>query len=89
MAALHRLAVAALGQPFERVLTNRLQHPEARLAAGHALGPKQIIVQERLHAVEDVELEVTGDGPAPSSVKPPTKTARLVKSACSSRLRRS
>ena len=62
VAAAHGLAVAALGQPLERVLAHRLEHPEARLAAGHALGAKQVVVQERLDAVDDVELEIAGDG---------------------------
>ena len=62
MAAPQRLAVAALGQPLERVLANRLQHPEAWLAAGHALGAEQVVAQERFHTVDDVELEVPGDG---------------------------
>ena len=62
MATPHRFAVAALGQPLERVLANRLQHPEARLATGHTLRPEQIVVQERLDAVDDVELEISGDG---------------------------
>ena len=62
VAAPHLLAVAALGQPLERVLADRLQHPEARLAAGHRLGPEQVVVQERLDAVDDVELELSGDG---------------------------
>ncbi len=61
MAAAHLLAVSALGQPLERVLADRLQHPEAGLTARHRLGPEQVVVQERLHAVDDVELEVSGD----------------------------
>ena len=61
VAAAYVVAVAALGQPLERVLADRLQHPEAGLAAGHWLRPKQVVVQERLDAVDDVELEVTGD----------------------------
>ena len=64
MAALHRVAVAALGQQLERVLTDRLQHPEPRVATGHWLGPKQIVVQERVHAVGDIELAISGDGRA-------------------------
>ena len=61
MAAAHGLAVAALGQPLERVLADRLQHPEAGLAGGHGLRPKQAVVQQRLDTGDDVELEVAGD----------------------------
>ena len=51
------LAVAALGQPLERVLADRLEHSEAGLAAAMRLRPEQVVVQERLDPVDDVELE--------------------------------
>ena len=54
----HGMAVAALLQPFERVLADRLQHPEAGLAAGHRLRPQQVVVQQRLDAGGHVEREV-------------------------------
>ena len=50
-----------LGQPLERVLADRLQHPEARLAARHRLRPEQAVVEQRLDAGEHVELEVAGN----------------------------
>ena len=55
------MAVAALLQPLERVLADRLQHPEAWLAGGHRLRPQQVVVQQRLDAGDDVELEVAGN----------------------------
>ena len=55
VAAADVIAVAALGQPLEGVLANRLQHPEAGLAAAMRLRPEQVVVQERLHSVDDVE----------------------------------
>ena len=62
MAAAHGLAVAALGEPLERVLPHRLEHSEAGLAFGHALGAKQAVVQERLDPVDHVQVEVAGHG---------------------------
>ena len=57
MAATHRLAVAALGESLERVLPHRLQHSEAGLAFGYALGAKQAVVQERLDPVDHVQVD--------------------------------
>ena len=62
VAAAHGLAVATLGEALERVFPHRLEHSEARLALGHALGAQQVVVQERLEPVDHVEVEVAGHG---------------------------
>ena len=62
MVASYGLAVAALGEPLERVLPDRLEHSEAGIAFGHALGAKQAVVQERLDPVDQVQVEVGGHG---------------------------
>ena len=62
MAAPQLLAIATLGQPSDGVLADRLQHPEAWLAAGQGLRPDEAVVQQRLDAGDHIELEVAGDG---------------------------
>ena len=59
----YRLAVAALGQAFERVFADRLEHAEPRLVPSGALSPEQVVFSERVHARDDVELDVPGSRP--------------------------
>ena len=79
------LELAALGKPLERVLANRLEHLEPRLALG-ALGlADEPVVDERGDAVQHLTELEPERGPATvsavSSEAPPTKTPRRAKSA--------
>src|SRR5262249_2954269 len=51
-----RLAVAPRGQTLERVVTDGLEHPEARLVAARMLGREQAVAEERLDSLQDVEV---------------------------------
>ena len=55
------LAVAARRQTLERVLADGLEHPQARLVAAFVLGRKQVVPEERLDALQDVEVGPIGD----------------------------
>ena len=74
------MSVTALTETLARVLADRLQHPEARLAAGDVLRPEQVVAEERLDGVDNIEHETSATAWAPSSVNPPTNTPRLGKS---------
>ena len=61
-----RSSCAALGEPLERVLADRLEHPEPRLAVGRLALADEAVVDERGDPVEHLaELEperLSGDG---------------------------
>jgi hypothetical protein len=54
--------VAARRETLERVLTDGLEHPQARLVPAGMLGREQAVAEERLDPVQDVEVGLLGDG---------------------------
>ena len=55
-------AVAASRETLERVLADRLEHPQARLVAAASPGRQQVVPEQRLDALDDVDVAPAGDG---------------------------
>ena len=49
------LAVTAVRQTLDRVRADGLEHPQARLVSACRLGSEQVLLEERLDALQDVE----------------------------------
>ena len=80
-----RLRFAALLQPLQPVLPDRLQHREARLAVRPLDRAQQALLDQSVQTAEDVERPSgLATASTASRVQPPTKTASRRKSVCSS-----
>ncbi len=81
--------LAAVGQPLQPILADRLQHAVARLPV-RVRRPRRsrLLSTSEAIALQDVKRAIAIDArttaSAASSVQPPTKTARLRNSVCSS-----
>ena len=78
--------LTALFQPFQRVLPDRLEHPEARLAVGVFASSDQALGGERLQAIQNVDVEIAqrsqtasaaSSGPSAHEDREPTEETPL------------